>query len=96
MGPEEEDRDSLFVPILRFTDLNTQTRILHYLSKHRNILYNYVCVYFCVCAHPSRPVREAFHLGEHQVSRFEVVPGFPRHPAASELDHREGIELKTG
>lgn len=54
-------------------------------------IYVCVCLCVCLCSHPRGPVREALHLGEHQVSWFEVVSGFPRHSAASELSHRENF-----
>lgn len=46
-------------------------------------------------AYPGRPVREALHLGKHQVSWFEAVAVFPRHPAAEARSQGEGIEPAT-
>ncbi len=93
MSPEEEDRDSLLVSVLRLADLKRHAEVLHRISQKYTTVFVCVCVCVCVCTYPCRPVREALHLGEHQVSWFVVVSCFLGHPAASELDHSEGIKL---
>lgn len=98
MGPEEEDQDSLLVSVVRLKDLNTHTQsgVTLTLPACARVC---ACPCVCVCArsHPRRPVGEALHLGEHQVSLFVLVSASPRHPAAAELgpEAEAGVEAQT-